>query len=60
MKVYHGKDIHSNYLVELPIDEDVVKRVKDLAKIEKEPTFDPYPMFEWAPGIPVMDNMTEN
>ena len=60
MMLYTGKEIHIDDWVELPIDGDVIKRVEDLAKIEKRPTFDQYPMFEWAPGIPIMDDMTEH
>ena len=46
--------------MELPIYDDFVKRVDELAKDEKQPTFEKYPMFEWAPEIPIMDDMTEN
>ena len=53
MSLYTGKYIHSNYWLELPIDGEVVKRLEELSKIDKQPTFDQYPMFEWAPGIPI-------
>ena len=42
------------------MDNEVVKGVEELAKIEKQPTFDQYPIFEWAPGIPILDDMTGN
>ena len=44
----------------LPIDDDFVKRVKEPGKNENQPTFGTYPMFEWKPGIPIMDEMTES
>ena len=44
----------------LPIDKNVVKRVEEIAKIEKQSTFDQYSMFEWAPVITVIDYMIEN
>ena len=40
MSLYTGKDIHSNDWVELLIDYDVGNRIKELANIEKQPTFD--------------------
>ena len=46
--------------MELPIYDDVVKRVEEQATIEKQPTLDQYPVFEWIPGIPIMDDMTES
>ena len=46
--------------MELPIDYDVVKRVEEPGKREKQPTFDQYPMFEWTPWIPIMDSMSES
>ena len=55
MQLYTGKEIYSNDWLELLIDDEVVKRVEELGKIEKQPTFDQYSMFEWAPGIPNWD-----
>ena len=46
--------------MELPIYDDFVKRVDELAKDEKQPTFEKYPMFEWAREITIMDDMTIN
>ena len=60
MLLYTRKYIHSNNWVELPIDDEVFNRVEELAKIAKQPTFDQYPMFDWAPGIPILDNMKGN
>ena len=58
VSLYTGKDIRSNDWLELPIDDKVVKRVEELEKMEKQPIFDQYPMFEWAPGIPMFGNTT--
>ena len=60
MSLYTGRDIHIDDWLELSIDNDVVKRVEELAKIEKLTTLYQHPMFEWAPGIPILDNMTGN
>ena len=60
MSLYTGKEKYSDNWFELPIYDNVVKRVEKLAKIEKDPTFGQYLMFEWAPGIPIMYDMTEN
>ena len=60
MMLYTGKEIHRNDWVELTIGNEFVKRVEELAKFEKQPTFDQYTMFEWAPGILILDNMTGN
>ena len=60
MSMYTVKYIHSNDWVESHIDDEVVKRVEELAKIEKQPTFDQYTMFEWAPIIPILENMIGN
>ena len=35
-------------------------REEKLVKIEKQPTFDKYPMFEWESEITILDNMTGN
>ena len=60
MLLYTGKDIHSGNRVELHIYNEGVKRVEELSPNEKQSTFDQYPMFEWSPGIPILDDMTWN
>ena len=60
MLPYTWKDIHSNDCIELTTDYEIFKRVEELAKNEKQPTFDQYPMFEWTPGIPILDDMKGN
>ena len=54
MSMYTDKYIHINDWVELPRGNEVVKRVEELAKIEKQPTFEQYPMFGWAPEVPIL------
>ena len=46
--------------MEIPIDENVVKRAEEILKKGKQPTFDQYNMFEWTPRIPIMDDITES
>ena len=58
MYLYTGKEIHINEWTELTIYDDIVKRLEELEKKEKQPTFDQYPMFEWIPGIPIIYDMT--
>ena len=60
MYLYTRKEIHIDDQVELNIGGNVVKRVEEPPKILKHPTFDQYPVFEWVPVIPIMENMTEN
>ena len=60
MSLYTGKEIKSNNWVKFIIDDEVVKRVEELLKIVKQPTFYQYPMFEWEPGIPNLDDMAVN
>ena len=45
MSLYTVTEIQSENWGELPIYDDVVKRAEELAKIEKQPTFDHYPIF---------------
>ena len=54
------KDIHIYGWVKFTIDDEFFNRIEELSKIKKQPTFDQYPMFEWAPGIPILDDMTGN
>ena len=60
MSLYTVEEIHSNNWMELPIYNDVIKMVEEQAEKKKNPTFDQYPMFEWSPGITIMEYMTEN
>ena len=61
MSLYTGKRLHSYDWNELPIDEDVIDMIKNLAQTERSPIMkDKYPMFEWLPGIPILDNGKDN
>ena len=56
MSLYTGKRLHSYQWDELPIDDDVISRVEELAMKEDAPVMaDGYPMFEWSPGVPIID-----
>ena len=58
MSLYTGKRLHSYNWQELPIDDETINRVEDLAKAEKAKRLtDNYPMFEWAPGVPIIDEL---
>ena len=46
--------------MELPIHDDVVKRVLELTKKLKLPTLDQYYMFECTPGILIMGYIIES
>jgi hypothetical protein len=59
MNLHTGCRIHSYEWTELPIDDDVIARVKELAKNEQtkeRPVIrEKYPLFEWIPGMPIVD-----
>jgi hypothetical protein len=61
MSLYTGKRLHSYEWTELPIDDDVIATIKVLARKETGPTIrDKYPMFEWSPGVPIVDDVRNN
>jgi hypothetical protein len=58
MSLYTGKRLHSYDWKELPIDDDVINQVEQLAQREKAKRItDKYPLFEWAPGMPIIDEL---
>jgi hypothetical protein len=60
MSLYSGKRLHSYEWDELPIDDDVISRVEELGDIEDAPVMaDGYPMFEWAPGEAIIDELED-
>ena len=60
MSLHTGKQIHSYRWKELPIDQEVEDRVDELAKKEgRKIMADKYPMFEWQPGVPILDGVPE-
>jgi hypothetical protein len=60
MSLYTRKRLHSYEWDELPIDDEVIKRVEELGDEDNAPNMgDGYPMFEWTPGTPIIDEVTE-
>jgi hypothetical protein len=62
MSLYSGKKLHGYEWHELPITDEVISQVEELAKDQKAPLIkNNYPMFEWMPGVPILDdNETED
>ena len=61
MSLNSGKRINSYNWNQLPIPDDVIQRVEQLANDENQPYLDDKtPMFEWAPGIPVTFETANN
>ena len=58
--MYTRREIHIYDWVELTIDYELLKRVEELEKNQKQSTFDKYNCFEWAPGISIWNNTTGN
>lgn len=57
MSLYTGKRLHSFKWQELPIDQDVIDRVEQLAKMEGQPIMPGnFPLFEWSPGVTILDD----
>ena len=57
MSLFTGKKIHSYKWEELPITDEVIARVEELATIEKQPKMNNgLPIFEWEPGFPITDD----
>ena len=60
MSLYTGKKLHSYVWTELPIDNDVIKRVEELATQEQQPfLLDNHPIFEWEPGTQIIIDENE-
>ena len=59
MNLYTGRRIHSHEWKELPIDDCVIERVKELAKNEQKKgrpiTKEKFTILEWSPGVPIVD-----
>jgi hypothetical protein len=61
MNLYTGKKMHSYNWQELPIDNETIAQGEELAQEEKAKRLtDTYPMFEWAPGVPIIDELLPN
>ena len=60
MSLYTGKILHSYQFTELPIDDDVISKVRDLAEEDNvDKTTENYLMFEWAPGVLITDDVSK-
>ena len=60
MSLFTGRELHSNNWDELPIDEEVIAKVEQMAKDQDQPFLpDKYPMFEWSPGTLIEDEDDE-
>ena len=60
MGLYTGNILDSYEFTELPIDNYVIEQVNQLFSNEKYSLGkDEYPMFEWAPGIPILYDTQE-
>ena len=54
------KKIHSYQWEELSIGEYVIQRIESLAEGENQPVVhDGYSNFDWAAGVPIMENLDE-
>ena len=54
MSLYSGRRIHSYHWESLPISDDVIQQVEEMATEESQPTMhDKQPIFEWQPGLPI-------
>ena len=57
MSLYSGKRLHSYIWEELPIYQDTIYIVEQLAREEKQPVLDNnQPLFEWLPGKEIEDD----
>ena len=60
MSLYTGLKIHGYKWTELPIDDDVIDRVEEMADKQKAPKMiNRSPLFEWRPGVPIEDEIFE-
>ena len=55
MSLKTGKRIHGYKWVELPITDEVIQRIDDMAVDENQPIMETRPIFEWTPGVPILD-----
>ena len=60
ISIYTVKLIHSCQWSELPIDYDVISKLRYLAEREDANRMtDNYPMFEWSSGVLITGNVSE-
>ena len=60
MSLATGKQLHDFIWTVLPINDQVIYRVNNLATKENQPEITKgYPIFEWRPGIPITEKYEE-
>ena len=55
MSLKTGHKLHGYHWVELPISDEVIDRVEELAEEQAQPLMDNGPIFEWTPGDLIVD-----
>ena len=61
MSLWSGRKIHAYEWEELPIDEEIIDKVKELALKEKQPKLvDGLPIFEWNSKYIMEDNINDS
>jgi hypothetical protein len=61
MSLYTGKKIHCYEWMELPIDDNVIDQVHQLASAENQPDLvGRMPLFEWSIGVPIDDSFPDD
>jgi hypothetical protein len=56
MSLKTGCELHGYEWTELPIDGHIISRVEEMAEAEGQPAMANGPIFEWIPGVPILDD----
>jgi hypothetical protein len=56
MSLKTGRELHGYEWTELPIDDHVIATVKEMAEAERQPIMANGPIFEWSPGVYILDD----
>ena len=59
MYLWTGRKIYGFIWTELPITEELITRVEDVGKEDKQPLMGNGPIFEWIPGNIILDHQEE-
>ena len=59
MSIRTGRKLHGFVWKELPITEEVITRVEDLGKQDKQPLTEKGPIFEWSPVNIILDQQED-
>ena len=57
MSLVSGQKIHAMQWKDLTISDDAVMRVHSIAREQKQTPMKDGPIFEWAPGVPIDDDL---